>query len=70
MFAPRGTPLEVIKQLNAEITAQLAQPDILEAMKNFGFEPASLTREQISELIRADGAKYAELVQRLGIQAK
>jgi tripartite-type tricarboxylate transporter receptor subunit TctC len=70
VFARRGTPLEVIKQLNAEITAQLAQRDILEAMKNFGFEPASQTPEQISELIRTDGAKYAELVQRLCIQAK
>ncbi len=70
LFVPRGTPPEIIKRLNADIAAQLAQPDILKAIMNFGLDPERQTPEQISELIRADVAKYGELVPRIGLKAE
>jgi tripartite-type tricarboxylate transporter receptor subunit TctC len=69
LVAPRGTPPDVIRRINAEVNRQLAEPDVLEQLRNFGFQAAPGTPEQLAETIRADAKKYAELVRRTGATA-
>jgi len=69
LVAPRGTPPEVIRQINAEVNQQLADPEVRQQLAQFGFEAAAGTPEQLSEVIRADAKKYAELVRRTGATA-
>jgi tripartite-type tricarboxylate transporter receptor subunit TctC len=69
LMAPRGTPADVVRKLNADVNRQLADPDVLEEMKRLGFEPAPGTPERFAQIIAEDGKKYAELVRRTGAKA-
>jgi len=69
LMAPRGTPPEVVRRINAEVNRQLADPDVLAQMQKLGFEAAPGTPEQFAEVIRADAKKYGELVRRTGATA-
>jgi tripartite-type tricarboxylate transporter receptor subunit TctC len=69
LVAPRGTPPEVIRRINAEINKQLADPEVKQLLQQFGFEAAPGTPEQFAEVIRADVKKYGELVRRTGATA-
>jgi tripartite-type tricarboxylate transporter receptor subunit TctC len=68
LFAPRGTPPDIVKKLSADVSAQLAQPDVVKSIRDFGFEPASETVEQFIELMRRDSKKYGEIVSRIGLK--
>ena len=69
LVAPRGTPPGVIRQINAEVNRQLADPEVRQQLAQFGFEAAPGTPEELNEVIRADAKKYAELVRRTGATA-
>jgi tripartite-type tricarboxylate transporter receptor subunit TctC len=70
LLAPRGTPPEIVRRINAEVNKQLADPEVLDRMQFMGFEPAPSTPEQLGELIHADIKRYAELVRRTGATAE
>jgi tripartite-type tricarboxylate transporter receptor subunit TctC len=69
LLAPRGTPPEVVRRVNADVNKVLADPDMLARMQLLGFEPFPLTPGELAELIRTDTAKYADLVRRTGASA-
>jgi tripartite-type tricarboxylate transporter receptor subunit TctC len=69
IVAPRGTPPDVIRKINAEVNRALADPDVVQQLQTFGFEAAPETPEQLAEEIRADAKKFAELVHRTGATA-
>jgi len=69
VVAPRGTPPEIVRKINADINKQLADPDVLAQMERFGFEAAPGTPEQLADIIRADETKFADLVRRTGATA-
>ena len=69
IVAPRGTPPEVVRKINADVNRALADPDVVQQLQNFGFEAAPDTPEQLAEEIRADAKKFAELVRRTGATA-
>jgi tripartite-type tricarboxylate transporter receptor subunit TctC len=69
VMAPRGTPPDVVRKINADINRVLADPEVVAQLANFGFDGASQTPEQLGDEIRADARKYAELVKRTGASA-
>ncbi len=69
VLAPRGTPPETVRKINADINQQLAEPAVLDQLQRFGFEAAPGTPEQLADIIRAEEKKFAELVRRTGATA-
>ena len=69
IVAPRGTPPEVVRKINAEVNRALADPEVVQQLQTFGFEAAPETPEQLAEEIRSDARKFAELVRRTGATA-
>ena len=69
LMAPRGTPPEVVRKINADVNRVLADPEVVAQLASFGFDGAAGTPEQFAEEIRADARKYAELVRRTGATA-
>jgi tripartite-type tricarboxylate transporter receptor subunit TctC len=69
IVAPRGTPAEVVRKINADVNRSMADPEVLERMKLFGFEPAPMSPEEMATVIRADTLKNAETVRRTGATA-
>jgi tripartite-type tricarboxylate transporter receptor subunit TctC len=69
VFAPAGVPAPVLARLHDEINRLLAggeQRDKVLAVG--GLEPYISTREEFAELIRAEYAKYGEIVRATGIR--
>ena len=66
VVAPRGTPAEIVRKINAEVNRQLAEPEVLERLKTFGFDPAPATPDEVAQVFRSDAKRFAEVVQRTG----
>ena len=67
MVAPAHTPKDVIRRLNTEVVATLAEPDIrTRLIEQGGVEPIGSTPDAFAETIRTDLARYADLVKRTG----
>lgn len=68
LLAPAGTPVEIVRRLNAEVLKTLAAPDVQETLAKMGLEPHPTTPEQYATLIADDAAKWKRLVAQIGIK--
>ncbi len=70
MFAPAGTPKEIVVRVNAEVLAALKAPDLLERFAAAGAEPVGSTPEQFVERIKSDAAKWAEVIRAANVKVQ
>jgi tripartite-type tricarboxylate transporter receptor subunit TctC len=62
LFAPKGTPHEIVVKLNAEINQILQMPDTRERLATFGGEVRTMTPEQLGEFVKSEYAKWGAVV--------
>src|ERR1051326_5494624 len=70
LFAPAGTPLEVISFLNREIVDAVAQPDFQKRVTELGGIPKSSTPAELAQLLASDIAKWRAVIDQAGIERK
>ena len=69
IFAPAGVPAPVISRLHDEINRLLASPALRDKVLGVGgLEPFVSTPEEFAALIRAEYAKYGEVVKATGVK--
>jgi tripartite-type tricarboxylate transporter receptor subunit TctC len=68
-FAPAGTPPEVIARLNAEINYALKQQDVREKLASAGAEVVGTSPDELARFMRAESAKFANLIKVSGAKA-
>ena len=68
LFAPAGTPIEIIRRLNRETLVALNSADVQARMAEFGFEIYGNSPEQFSDVVKADLVRVASLIKRAGIE--
>jgi tripartite-type tricarboxylate transporter receptor subunit TctC len=61
MFAPAGTPREIITRLNTEIVKALATPDLKKRLAALGVDTWPGTPEQLAVLLRDDIERYGKI---------
>jgi len=61
-----GTPREIIDRLAARASGALAQADVARRMAALGIEPRPMTPEEFAVFLRADSAKWADIIRRSG----
>ncbi len=66
LFAPAGTPKDIIATLHAETLKALASKDLQEKMALQGGEVTSSTPEQFAALIKSEIPKWAKIVKESG----
>jgi tripartite-type tricarboxylate transporter receptor subunit TctC len=69
VLAPGGTPESIVAMLSREIAKAVMADDARARMEAMGAEPAYLSPEDFSRLIRAETDKWAKLVKATGAQA-
>jgi tripartite-type tricarboxylate transporter receptor subunit TctC len=69
MFAPAGTPKDVVAKLNAEAKRVFALPDVAEKMKALGLEAWISTPEELTQFQAAEITKWAKVVKDSGAKA-
>ena len=66
MFAPAGTPKQIVMQLNAAIAKALESKDVQERLAGVGCEPFKSTPEHFAQLVRDDLPRWAKIVKESG----
>lgn len=69
LFAPRGTPPEVVARLNAALNAALADPATRERMTSRGDEPGGGTPADMGRMMADDHRRWGEVVRANNIRA-
>ena len=68
LFAPAGTPKEIINRLHGTISKALESTEMKERMAGLGIEPAPSTPEQLASLLKEDLVRWAKIVKNSGAQ--
>jgi len=66
LVAPAGTPAERVEAISRAVRAALDVPEVKARMATFGFVPAAVPGATVSEWMRKDTPRYAEMVRRTG----
>jgi tripartite-type tricarboxylate transporter receptor subunit TctC len=69
VVGPAKLPRPIVTKLNQEIVRALKMPDVGEKMAADGSEPMGTTPEQFGAHIKAEVAKWRDLIQKAGIRA-
>ena len=70
MFAPAGTPADIVRRVQAEVAAALKAPDLRERFDAVGAEPVGSTPEQFVDRIRSDGVRWAEVIKSANVKVQ
>jgi len=70
LFAPAGTPPEIVAKVERDTVAALALSDLRGRFANLSVEPGGGSSREFTDYVRAEIAKYAKLVAQLGIKAE
>jgi len=62
LFAPAGTPRDIVMRLNREMIEVLKSPDVVERLRSAGNEPVGGTPEQLDSVYRADIDRFAKVI--------
>lgn len=68
LAAPKGTPDEVIKRLQAEIQKALQSADMKEFLAQMGSQPGSLDSAAFAQLIQRETSQWATVAQKANIE--
>jgi len=66
VFAPAGTPPEIVKRLNTEIVKILSLPEVREKLGGLGAEIVANSPEEFSALVKSEVVKWADVVKKSG----
>jgi tripartite-type tricarboxylate transporter receptor subunit TctC len=69
VFAPDGTPREIIQQLNTDIVKIIHAPDVKELLLKQGAESYATTPEEFARVVQRDMAKWAKVAKSSGAKA-
>jgi tripartite-type tricarboxylate transporter receptor subunit TctC len=67
LFAPTGTPREVLVRLNTEVARSVQVPAVSARLIEQGLEPVGDTLERSDAYIRAETLRWAKVVKAAGI---
>jgi len=70
LWAPKGTPQPVIEKLNAEVKKALTEPAVQQRIIAGAGEPSGMALKDIDPFVKAEIAKWAEVVKRAGIKVE
>jgi tripartite-type tricarboxylate transporter receptor subunit TctC len=70
LWAPQHTPRPIVEKLHAEVQKALADPTVQQRIADTAGEPAHIALAEIDPFVKAEIAKWAEVVKRAGIKVE
>lgn len=68
LFAPKGTPPQVIQSLNSAFNKVLARPDTRQRLLELGFDPAGGSPTELRDFTVAERRKWEPIIREAGIK--
>lgn len=69
VFAPQGTPPEVVRRLNQTIATVLRMPDVREQLRQQAMEPFDNTPEEFNAWLKKQTAQWGTVIRDAGVKA-
>lgn len=66
IVAPRGTPAEIVRKLNAELAQVLASPAVKEQFAGQGLEATHSTPAELGAYLRSEVSKWGKVIRASG----
>jgi tripartite-type tricarboxylate transporter receptor subunit TctC len=70
LFAPKGTPNEIVQRLSKEAQAAVADRNVKEKLRQMGLEPIGDSPQAFSQFVRGEAARWGALVKARNIKAE
>ncbi len=70
LFAPAGTPPDVMAKLNETLAKVMIMPDIKEKFAGVGATATSNSPAEFSQIVKAESLRWADLIRKTGIKAE
>jgi tripartite-type tricarboxylate transporter receptor subunit TctC len=70
MFAPAGTPAEVIEKINRDVNRVLSEADVRERLTSLGAEAMPMSAAEFDRFVRAEMEDAAKVVKAAGIKVQ
>jgi tripartite-type tricarboxylate transporter receptor subunit TctC len=67
LFAPAGTPPEVVARINADVNAVLEDPSVRESLSKQGLIVGGGTPAEFKAFIESEGTKWGAIIKKVGI---
>jgi tripartite-type tricarboxylate transporter receptor subunit TctC len=68
LYARKGTPPQIIAELNKALHEVLADPDVKKRLLDLGVDSRANTPAEMDAQLRADAKKWAEVIDKAGIE--
>ena len=68
LFAPAGTPKDIVDKLNAVVRKALTKPEVKERIAGFAAEAAPSSPEELGEFVKDQLASWGKSIKEAGIQ--
>ncbi len=70
LFAPAGTPRDVVELLNGEVVKAAATPEARQKLAALGMEPASSSSAELRQLVQTEQSKWKDLIRQAKINVE
>jgi tripartite-type tricarboxylate transporter receptor subunit TctC len=68
LYAPAGTPPDVIQEVNRLVVKIVMLPDVKEKLAALGVEPVGSSPEQLAVFLRSEMEKWSKVIRAAGIK--
>ena len=68
LYAPAGTPREIVEKIAAEVKRILTEPEVMKTLAGVGGEPAPMTPDEFAAYAASERAKWAKVVAAAGVR--
>jgi tripartite-type tricarboxylate transporter receptor subunit TctC len=68
LFAPRGTPRDIVTRLRDDVAAVLQIPDVKQRLRDIGGEPGGQSPDEFATRVRNEIAKWLKVAKAAGIK--
>ena len=70
LFAPAGTPREIVNKINAEVVRGLTAPEMSEKLSREGADTAAWSADQFRTFVHGEVAKFSAIIREAGVKAE
>jgi tripartite-type tricarboxylate transporter receptor subunit TctC len=68
LVGPKGLPKDILQRLNKEVNGSVHSDEVKKVLSSDGLEPAGGTPEEFAALLKAEVARWAQVVKRANIK--
>lgn len=70
LYAPKGTPREIVDKISADISGIAARPDVLARLDSLGSSPKLMSPDEFAAFTRSERERWGRIIQRANIKVE